>query len=48
MELLLSGIAWETLGVFYEASVYVLIGFFVAGLLHAYLPADLNRAAPRP
>ena len=41
MELLLSGIAWETLGVFYEASVYILIGFFVAGLLHAYLPADL-------
>ena len=41
MELLLSGIVWETLGVFYEASVYVLIGFFVAGLLHVYLPADL-------
>ena len=41
MESLLSAIVWETLGVFYEASVYVLIGFFVAGLLHVYLPADL-------
>ena len=41
MESLLSGIVWETLGVFYEASVYVLVGFFVAGLLHVYLPADL-------
>jgi uncharacterized membrane protein YraQ (UPF0718 family) len=27
--------------VFYEASVYLLIGFFVAGLLHVYLPSDL-------
>ncbi len=41
MESLLSSIAWETLVVFYEASVYLLIGFFVAGLLHVYLPADL-------
>ena len=41
MESLLSSIAWETLLVFYEASVYLLIGFFVAGLLHVYLPADL-------
>ena len=41
MESLLSAIVWETLGVFYEASVYVLLGFFVAGLLHVYLPADL-------
>ena len=41
MESLLSGIVWETLGVFYEASVYLLFGFFVAGLLHVYLPADL-------
>ena len=41
MESLLSAIVWETVGVFYEASVYLLIGFFVAGLLHVYLPADL-------
>ena len=41
MESLLSSIAWETMGVFYEASVYLLAGFFVAGLLHVYLPADL-------
>ena len=41
MESLLSSIAWETLVVFYEASVYLLIGFLVAGLLHVYLPADL-------
>ncbi len=38
---LLSAIVWETVGVFYEASVYLLIGFFVAGLFHAYLPANL-------
>ncbi|MDE0213506.1 MAG: permease, partial [Deltaproteobacteria bacterium] len=41
MESLLNAIVWETVGVFYEASVYLLIGFFVAGLLHVYLPADL-------
>ncbi len=41
MESLLSDILWETIGVFYEASVYLLFGFFVAGLLHVYLPADL-------
>lgn len=41
MESLLSAIVWETLWVFYEASVYLLIGFFVAGLLHVYLPAQL-------
>ncbi len=41
MESLLSDIAWETIWVFYEASIYLLIGFFVAGLLHVYLPADL-------
>ncbi len=41
MESLLIAIVWETLWVFYEASVYLLIGFFVAGLLHVYLPAQL-------
>lgn len=41
MESLLSDILWETIGVFYEASVYLLFGFFVAGLLHVYLPANL-------
>ena len=41
MESLLNSIVWETVGVFYEASVYLLAGFFVAGLLHVYLPADL-------
>ncbi|MDE0343506.1 MAG: SO_0444 family Cu/Zn efflux transporter [Deltaproteobacteria bacterium] len=41
MESLLNAIVWETVGVFYEASVYLLIGFFVAGLLHVYLPANL-------
>lgn len=41
MESLLSAIAWETVGVFYEASVYLFIGFFVAGLLHIYLPANV-------
>lgn len=41
MESLLSAIVWGTVGVFYEASVYLLIGFFVAGLLHVYLPSDL-------
>ena len=41
MESLLSAIVWETVWVFYEASVYLLIGFFVAGLLHVYLPANL-------
>ena len=41
MESLLSAIVWGTVWVFYEASVYLLIGFFVAGLLHVYLPSDL-------
>ncbi len=41
MESLLSDIAWETIWVFYEASIYLLVGFFVAGLLHVYLPANL-------
>jgi len=41
VESLLNAIVWETVGVFYEASVYLLIGFFVAGLLHVYLPANL-------
>ena len=41
MESLLSAIFWETLWVFYEASIYLLVGFFVAGLLHVYLPANL-------
>ena len=37
----MSAIVWGTVWVFYEASVYLLIGFFVAGLLHVYLPSDL-------
>ncbi len=41
MESLLSDIAWETIWVFYEASIYLLAGFFVAGLLHVYLPANV-------
>ena len=41
MESLLSDILWETVWVFYEASIYLLVGFFVAGLLHVYLPANL-------
>ena len=41
MESLLSAIVWETVWVFYEASVYLLIGFIVAGLFHVYLPANL-------
>ena len=41
MESLLSDIFWETVWVFYEASIYLLVGFFVAGLLHVYLPANL-------
>ncbi len=41
MESLWSAVARETLGVFCEASVYLLVGFFVAGLLYVYLPANL-------
>jgi len=41
VESLLSDIFWETVWVFYEASIYLLVGFFVAGLLHVYLPANL-------
>ncbi len=31
----------ETARVLYEGSLYILIGFFVAGLLHEFLPGDL-------
>jgi uncharacterized membrane protein YraQ (UPF0718 family)/ABC-type Zn uptake system ZnuABC Zn-binding protein ZnuA len=38
---LLASVGVETARVFYEASLYVLIGFLVAGLLHEYLPTDV-------
>jgi uncharacterized membrane protein YraQ (UPF0718 family) len=39
IELLIS-IASETGTVLYEGSLYILIGFAVAGLLHEFLPTD--------
>jgi uncharacterized membrane protein YraQ (UPF0718 family)/ABC-type Zn uptake system ZnuABC Zn-binding protein ZnuA len=38
---LLANVGTETARVFYEASLYVLIGFLAAGLLHEYLPTDM-------
>lgn len=31
----------ETARIFYEGSLYILLGFLIAGLLHEFLPADL-------
>jgi ABC-type Zn uptake system ZnuABC Zn-binding protein ZnuA/uncharacterized membrane protein YraQ (UPF0718 family) len=38
---LVSSVGLETARVFYEASLYILVGFLVAGLLHEYVPTGL-------
>ena len=36
----LSTVVSEIVRVFYEGSLYILLGFLVAGLLHEFLPTD--------
>ncbi len=37
---LLENIGWETIRVFNEAAIYILFGFFVAGLLYIFYPKE--------